>query len=44
MNSNLVYRNNIDNSKNLFDITKCVELINQKDKLKFIDEGVNGIY
>lgn len=42
MNYNLGYRNNIDNSKNLFNLKKCIELLEKKDQLKYIGEGING--
>jgi len=39
MNKNQSYRDNIDKSKNLYNLNKCLSLLNNKDKLKKIGEG-----
>lgn len=42
MNKNLDYRNNIDKTKNLYNINKCLDLLNHKNKLEQIGEGFIG--
>ena len=40
---NLDYRKNIDNTKNVYNINKCTELLNKIDNLEKIGEGKEGI-
>ena len=42
MNNNLIYRNNIDNSKNLNNFNLCMELLKKNKDLQLIGEGVLG--
>jgi len=40
---NLDYRKNIDNTKNVYNINKCTELLNKNNNFEKIGEGKEGI-